>query len=406
MDDKTYGDEANNENPEPGSRLRFLKKRYTYLYIIAFLLVIIIAAYILLKDKFFGSPISPQMRQMQQVVNKVRNLEAVIQQNQGKIFSLMREYKEKTGKELPAMNLLNLSEEEERILANRIRNEQDVTKTLLSDIIENNSEIRELKVEIERLEKLLPAPRIVERGENHFQIAMDFLLNEKKIEKKRALELVERVLLFDPLIPGFKVWNFYFRGEYGTFITQGSAVISPNEVRRRSKRKLIDDRDRALGERNKLAQDISVLESRRGEIISQLDLLNLEKQKLISRISDLNKENLKMQETINSLFYLVDLKRNLKKRGIIKGGFLRSLKLRKVSPEFFNQSIDMRARDTIKILAADFGRKKIKKVLLYPKYYKKGIDYEVTVNLDRKAAELIILDTAKLKNERVVISVE
>jgi hypothetical protein len=406
MDDKTYGDEANNENPEPGSRLRFLKKRYAYLYIIAFLLVLIIAAYILLKDKFFGSPISPQMRQMQQVVNKVRDLEAVIQQNQGKIFSLMREYKEKTGKELPAMNLLNLSEEEERILANRIRNEQDVTKTLLSDIIENNSEIRELKAEIERLEKLLPAPRIVETGENHFQIAMDFLLNEKKLEKKRALELVERVLLFDPLIPGFKVWNFYFREEYGTFITQGSAAISPNEVRRRSKRKLIDARDRALGERDKLAQDISVLESRRGEVISQLDLLNLEKQKLITRISDLNKENLKMQETINSLFYLVDLKRNLKKRGIIKGGFLRSLKLRKVSPEFFNQSIDMRARDTIKILAADFGRKKIKKVLLYPKYYKKGIDYEVTVNLDRKAAELIILDTAKLKNERVVISVE
>jgi len=406
MDDKTYSDEPNSEKPEPGSKLRFLKNRFAYLYIVAVLLVLIFAAYILLKDNFFGSDLSPQMRQMQQVVNKVRDLEVDIQKNQGKIFSLMREYKEKTGEELPAMNFLNLSEEERRILENRIRNEQDVTKALLSDIIEKNSEISELKSEIERLEKLLPAPHIVERGENHFQVAMDFLLNEKKVEKKRALDLVERVLLFDPLVPGFKVWNFYFRGEYGTFITQGSAAISPNEVRRRSKRKLVDARDRAFAERDKLSQDIAALETRRGEMISQLDLLNLEKHKLTTHLSDLNQENLEMQEAINSLFYLVDLKRNLKKKGIIKGGFLRSLRLRKVSPEFFDQSIDMRALDTIRISASDFGRKRIKKVILYPKYYKKGIDYEVTINLNRNAAELVILDTSKLKNERVVISVE
>jgi len=210
----TYSDEPNSENPEPVKKPGFLKNRYAYLYIIGILLVLIIAAYILLKDKFFGSHMSPQMRQMQQVVSKVRDLEADIQKNQGKIFSLMREYKEETGEELPAMNFLNLSEEEKRILEKRIRNEQDVTKALLSDIIDSNSEISELKAEIEKLEKLLPAPHIVKSGENHFQIAMDFLLNDKKVEKKTALKLVERVLLFDPLVQDFKVWNFYYRGEY------------------------------------------------------------------------------------------------------------------------------------------------------------------------------------------------
>lgn len=387
---------------------RFMKRKYVYIYFIVALLVIVIAGYFFFRGKFKSSDyLSSQMRQMQQVVSKVRSLESEIQSNQNEIFSLMKEYKDKTGKELPAVNMLNLTEEEKVILEKKIREEQDVSiKSLLEDILEKNNEINELKERVRELEELLPKPHIVQRGENHYQIAMDFLLKEKGVEKDKALKLIERALLFDPMIAGFKVWNFYSGEEYGTFVTQGDAPISPNEVRRRAKKTLVDARDKAIAERDKLAEDIDLLENRRGQLISQLELLNDEKQKLIFQISDLNKENIEMQETINSLFYLLDLKKNLKQKGIIKGGFLRSLKLKKVDPELFKDSIDLRSQNSIQITASDFNIRRIKRLFLYPRYYRYGIDYRITISADKQEAELIILDTVKLKNERVVISVE
>lgn len=53
------------------------------------------------------------------------------------------------------------------------------------------------------------------------------------------MKLAERTLLFDSLVPGFKVWNFYSGDEYGSFITQGNAPISPNEISRRNKKALV-----------------------------------------------------------------------------------------------------------------------------------------------------------------------
>ncbi|MCK4766159.1 MAG: hypothetical protein KAW12_28430 [Candidatus Aminicenantes bacterium] len=412
MEEKNFSHDAEYQQTEKVETIKakpagFKLSNIQIIVFIAALIVLVSGGYFLFKGKFVDRYMSPQLRQMQQTVTKVRDLETDIQEKQNEMFSLMKDYKEETGKDLPPLKLLDLSEEERMILEEKIRNEQDVSlKAMLNDLLDKNKEIGELKSELEKLEKLLPAPHMVQAGENHYQLAMDYLLNEKGVEKKKAMELIERALLFDPLVPGFKVWNFYSGDEYGTFITQGSAAVSPNAVRRKSKKKLVDARDKAVSERDKLARDIEALESRRGQLISQLELLNNEKGKLITQISNLNKDNLEMQEVINSLFYLADLKKNLKKRGIIKGGFLRSPKLRAVSPEYFAHSIDMRTRDTIVFSAADFNLKKIKNLLLYPKYYKKGKEYKVIIAKDKQEAELTILDITKLKNERVVISIE
>jgi len=402
----TIVEQAEETQSAPGSR-KSRKKWSLWIYFIIALLVIVIAGYFFLSGKLTGGYQSAQIRQMEKLVNKVQGMESEIQEGQKEIFSLMKDYKEKTGKELPALNLMNLSEEEKVILEDKIKKEEDVsTKSLLNDILEKNNEIDELKAEIRKLEDLLPKPHIVQRGENHFEVAMDFLLNEKGVDKETALKLVERALLFEPLVPGFKVWNFYSGEEYGTFITQGEASISPNEVRRQAKKELVDARDQAISERDKLAEDIKTLETKREELISQLDLLNDEKQKLMGQMSDLNKENQGMQTTINSLFYMLDLEKNLKKQGVLKGGFLRSLKLKKVDSEYFTQSIDLRAGNIIVVSAAALNIGKIRKITLYPGFYREGVDYKYLFGPDKKEAQVIILDTAKLRNERIVISVE
>ncbi|MCP5050682.1 MAG: hypothetical protein GY940_26195 [bacterium] len=348
-----------------------------------------------------------QVRQMQELTQKVQGLEADVKEKQDEILETMEEVKKKTGGESIGVTTMNLSDEEQELLQKRIDDEKDVSvKSLLEDILDRNNEIRELKVKIAEIEELLPKPHLVGPGENHYRIAMDFLINEKNIDKKRAMELVERTALLDTMVPGFKVWNFYSGDEYGSSVTQGTADISPNTLIRRAKKKLVDSRDQAVSERDKLSMDVKTLEEKRDRIVKQVDMLANEKENLISKVGELNQQNQEMQETVNSLFYLLDTQRNLKKKKIIGGGFLKSTKLKDVSPEHFTMSIDLRDNSQIPISAPDLGVRKIRSVTLFPKFYKNGTDYNITIAPDKQTASVNLLDALKFKNERVVVSVK
>jgi cell division protein FtsL len=379
-----------------------LKKKMTALSVFIGLLIValIVMAYFLLTGGKSRVDSSAQIRQMQELTQKVQDMESDVKEKENEVFDLTEQVKEKTGEESLGINTLNLNDQEKAILEKRIKDEKDVSvKSLLEDILEKNNEIGELKAKIAEIEKLLPIPHVVKSGENHYMIAMDFLINEKKVEQKKAMELVERTALFDEMVPGFKVWNFYTGEEYGTSVTQGTANISPNTLIRGAKKKLVDARDQAISERDKLSDDIKVLEDRRKEIIQQVDSLTQEKVSLIGKVSELN-------EQVNSLYFLPDSQDNLKKKGILKGGFLKSTKLRDVSPEFFTQSIDLRSENQISISASELGLKKIKKITLYPRFYREGTDYKIEIAPDKQTAAFTLLDTAKFKNERIVLAVK
>jgi hypothetical protein len=113
-----------------------------------------------------------------------------------------------------------------------------------------------------------------------------------------------------------------------------------------------------------------------------------------------------MQETVNSLFFLISTQRKLKKMKVLKGGFLKSTKLQDVSPKHFNQSIDLRQSNQVPITAAQLSMPKIRKIALYPRFYKLGKDYSITIAPDKKTAAINLLDITKFKNERIVISVK
>jgi len=376
---------------------------YTTLIVVV-VIIIALVLYLLLKK---SDSSSGHLSQMQKMVNKINNLESEVQEKQNEIFELITDYKEKTGEQILPANLMNLSEEEKRILEKKINEEKDVSmKSLLSEVLDKNKEIAELKDNIKRIEALLPKPHIVLKGQNHYQIAMDFLLNEKGVAKKKAMKLVERTLLFDSLVPGFKVWNFYSGDEYGTFITQGSAPISPNEISRRNKKILVDAKDKAISERDVLSKEVTSLETRKEELISHLDLLNTEKESLLTQMTDLNKNNVELQRTVNSVYYVLDLKRNLKKKGILKGGFLKSTKLNDVSPEYFNRSMDLRAEASLYISASAFKRRRIRKISIYPRFFQKGKDYQIEIEKDKKNASLTFKNILKFKNEKIVIAVK
>ena len=382
------------------------KPRKFYIIIAALALVIAVLAFFLFKGPA-GPKASPKMRQMEETVQQIQQLESSIQEKQNEVFSILNEYKKKTGEDLPEVSFMNLTPDQKRVLEEKIKNEKDVSiKSLLQDILDKNSDIQNLNARVQELESLLPKPHLVEKGENHYQIAMNFLLNEKGVDKARAMELVERAALFEPIVPGFKIWNFYAEDEYGTFVTQGTAPISPNQIQRRVKKELVDAKDRAVAEKEKLQGDIDEMESRRQELISQLDLLNQEKQSMLTRMSDLNSQNQEMQTALNSVFYALDLPKVLTEKGIIKGGFLRSTKLQKVDAALFDRSLDLRGDARIAVSATEFQLARIGDISIYPGFFKAGVDYKVEFDETRQNATLTILDAKKFTSERIAIAVQ
>ena len=141
-------------------------------------------------------------------------------------------------------------------------------------------------------------------------------------------------------------------------------------------------------------------------ILKQITALNNERRHLLEKIGELHMENKSMVKTINSLHFITDTKLNLMKGGVLKGGFLRSLKLQSISPDLYSRSIDLRSESKIILEANKLNLKKIRKITIFPKFYKNNIDYKIVFEKNKKYAEFTILNSDKLKNERIILSVE
>ncbi|HNX98245.1 MAG TPA: hypothetical protein PKK12_11235, partial [Candidatus Aminicenantes bacterium] len=162
----------------------------------------------------------------------------------------------------------------------------------------------------------------------------------------------------------------------------------------------------SIAEKDKLALDIQELENRRAELIGQIDLLAQEKETMLVKLADLDKQNQDLQTALSSLFYLVDTKKNLDTKGVLKGGFLKSTKLQSVSPELFSHSLDLRANTKIVLSAPELSLTKIKRVTVYPTFLQEGTDFTVVFDETRQNVTITLLDTKKFQNERVVLSIE
>ena len=134
------------------------KKRPWVLYITVPLLVaaLVVLVYLLFfKEKPLDQG-TAQIRQMQQLTQKIQGLESDMKKKQDEVFSLMNEYKEKSGKPFIGVNPLNLNEEEQKLLEQKIKEEKDVSlKSLLEEISEKNKDIRDLKGKKRTIETMI-----------------------------------------------------------------------------------------------------------------------------------------------------------------------------------------------------------------------------------------------------------
>jgi hypothetical protein len=341
-----------------------------------------------------------EIGEMQELTQQVRGMESNVKNKEEEVTKLVDRYETLTGTDAPkGFDMMELNPGERELLERQIGEEKDVsTKSLLKEILDKKEEISGLREQIAEIENLLPTPHIAKKGESHYQIAQAFLVGIKGVGEKQAEKILRRTALFDELAEGFKVWNFYTGSEYGTSVTQGLAKVSPNVFVHRARKKLTADRDKAVCERDALEADLKSLAEKQGEASVKLDRVTKDNESLAAQVGNLTQK-------VNSMFYRLGSRKNLKKKGILKRGFFSSPKMKDAAIESFDRSLDLNMDDQLVISAKELGVQKIKDVVLYPKFYKKGSSYKVFITPNKKHALLTLLDKSKFKSERVVIAV-
>ncbi len=337
------------------------KKPKTIFIIIALIAAVIVISLVLILLKRSGIPIavSPELSAMQDIIGKITTLESGIERINRETAGLASDYKTASGEDIQvSLDIANPTQEEKRFLTNKIENEQDAAlKSLLSRIYDKRILIEQTRDNLKKLEARLPPPHIVEKRETHFQICLDFLVQERSLSREEAQSIIDKDKLLETIVPGFKVWNFYSDRQFVSFVTRGEATVSPEEVSKAVEQKIISEKNRALRE-------------------------------------------------LNSLYYIIDSKKNLLKNEILEGGLFKPYKLKDVPAGFFKKSIDLRMKKRLFISASFFKLDKITQVVLYPRIYKEDTDYKIMIAADKRKAAFSILNVEAFKNEKVVISVE
>jgi hypothetical protein len=339
---------------------------------------------------------------VESVKEKLMGLEREIQKKENEKLKLIARFETKTGKKFPIGVIFNIGKKERQVLEEYIRNEKNISiKALLKALVKKDNEIRELREEHKTLNEQ-HKPHIVKKGENHYQIAIEYLLFQRGLDKDEAKKLLNKAFFFDPLTPGFEVWNFYDGKEYSSFVTQGQASISPAELERRKReeiKKLIEEeRLKTLESEDELKK--ATKEFKAAQLLKQNELEAVKK-----RNRQIEEQKRLMEQQLNSLYYLVDTEKNLVHSKIIAGGFLKRKKLKTINPMDIKNSIDLRVSQSININAGLLGLKKIKKVMLFPKHYKNGVDFKIDIGRDKQEANVVILKEEKFKKQFLVISV-
>ncbi len=383
----------------------------------ALVIIAAVAAYLFLSGPSLKIKKGAQLKfeDMKKMAAKVDKIEQQIKKKQNEVFELIKTAKAQ-GVEIPPeiYQSMDLGPEEVKALEERLEKEEDVSyKGLLKSIVEKEKDIQKMKEELANIEKKLPRPVVVKRGDTHMKIAMDFLTKQYNLPPDKASKLISRVNIFDYLVPGFKVWNFYDpeADVFGTFVTQGDAPISPNEIKRRKKQELVSAKEKAEKKAEQLAQvkksleaQVAELESRKKQLQEDVVMLQEERNRLSRQLAELSSRVADLESRLNSVWYAVGTKAQLKKAGIIKGGFLTSTKIKNLSPSLFPNRLDLRNSTIIVLKASDFGVPKIKGAWILPKdFYQLGVDYMVIPSPDGQQIQIQILKPEKFKNNKIVI---
>ncbi|NOY22335.1 MAG: hypothetical protein GXO70_02330 [Acidobacteria bacterium] len=356
-----------------------------------------------------------QVEKMQKMAAKIDQLDGQLNQKEAEYRKILTQYGLKGDKQLTdeQWQMLSLTSEQRKMLQSRLNKEQDSSyKAVLQEVLDKDQEIKDLRTEIDTLREQLPKPVVVKEGDNHYDLSMRYLIDQKGVNTKDAQKLIERVNLLNYLVPGFEVWLFYDGGTFGTFVTQGTANQSPNQIKKYYKTKLINERNTAQQEASQLKDDVNELERRKAELTTQLAELEQAKVELSGQVQNLNSRNKRLstqntekERRLNSVFYHVDNYKALAAKKVVGRFLFGRPQLKNFNAVTFEKSLDLRQSDSITLTAADAGVKQIHSIYVMPRSFVKDKDYKIDLAPDKSTAVIYIVNPGKFQMSKVLFAI-
>jgi hypothetical protein len=305
----------------------------------------------------------------------------------------------------PDAATLQLTDEQKNALEERIKAEKNSSyQALLQEVLDKDKELKTLNEKIGRLRAVLPRPDLAKANDSHYGLAMRFL-RRKGVPEEKAKALIARVLIVDKLAPGFEVYHFYNNGVYGSWVSQGKAGITPTALQAEEKAKIESERDVAKEKSTKLEEEVADLTAQKAQITADLDALRIEKTNMIKAIEALSATSEAQMARLSSLHYLVGNRKALEKDGVIVVPvFAKDRAGANWSDGAFTKALDLRAKDTLTLSAADAGLQKIAKISVIPGSLVKDKHYTLTLSEDRTTATVKLLVKDRFLNEKVVFA--
>ncbi len=272
---------------------------------------------------------------------------------------------------------------------------------LQRELNSKNDIIKQLQRENADLQSKVPFSLEVQEGDNHWEIAHNYLTETKGLSEDEAKKVLKNSYLFDSLLAGFQVGNISDGGQYSGFLSQGNAVASPGKMKRVEDTK--KEAEKVVLRNNKTLAEIEGM--RQGAEFKDKMMMAKKEMEALHKKNAVLEQNLEkyrvataeLDSRLNSVYYFAGTKDSLRASGkATLGG---------VNYRDFQNRIDLREENTIELSAGDFNVPVIKKVEIVPDTLVANRDYRITISSDGQSATVQLLNADKFRLARIIIVV-
>ena len=364
-----------------------------------------------------------EIETFEELVERLDATEQEIRAKQEEIQATIKQYNEthpESQVDAESLTSMALNPDHEAVLNEMLASEADVSyRGLVQEIVDTRGKVAELQQEMQALRDDLPAPYTVQRGESHLQVALQYLMENHSLSAAEARDAVEQTALVESLNVGNQVWLLYKDGILGTYVTQGTADMSPGRAQRiaraRINRKistLTDERDSAQARavfvadslnqvKDMLEERIVFLRSEEERLNGQIDMLTEARDEALTQRDIEEQAKLEAESKLSSIFFAVNTMDHWKDTRVIKDPFFGGPRVESLAGVAFSNSQDLREGTVLTIERTGFpSLKRIKKVDVFPRTFRDGQDYVVAFHPsgDKVSIELLVPDNFSGQN--------
>ena len=360
----------------------------------------------------------------QQLVQELDETEKEIRVRQDEIREMVHNYNAShpDGDQVDAFNIerMLLDPDEVDLLNRMLENEQDVSyRGLLSEIVDDHTQIIALQERLRRLQDQLPAPYTVQVGDTHRDVSLRYLMENHKMPIREAREVIDKTALVEEMYTGYQIWMLYQNGVFGSYVTQGTASVSPGRAQRQAKQRvarkieaLTDERDVARIQADSLQELHDTLRERliflrneESRLQTEIAVLKQAHDTATARVEMSEQQRQMLEARLNSIFYEVDTMDRWKEKKVIADPLFGSPRVKSLAGVQFSQSHDLRENKILTFDLRDFPElKRFKQVDLFPRSFKAGQEYVASFDDDGDYVYVKILKPDVFAGQKIIFA--